>query len=83
MSEARSWSRAEPVERQSGKPGPTGKPAERMALRSGGKAKLNSASALANSGSDSPGKTWAPEFFKWLMTLSARELKERRLLRGG
>lgn len=55
LSEARSCSRAEPVERQSGKPGPIGNPAERIALRSGGKAKLNSASALANSGSDNPG----------------------------
>uniref|UniRef100_A0A2P2N7S1 Uncharacterized protein n=1 Tax=Rhizophora mucronata TaxID=61149 RepID=A0A2P2N7S1_RHIMU len=59
-SEARRWSRA-PAERQSGKPGPTGKPAESIARRSGGKEKPNSASARANSASDRPGWTWIPE----------------------
>lgn len=52
--EERRWRRAEP-ERQSGKPGPTGRPDARMALRSGGNAKPNSASARANSASDKPG----------------------------
>lgn len=81
--EARRWSRAEPPERQSGKPGPTGKPAERTALRSGGKGKPNSASARANSASDKPVWTWIPEFLRWVMTLSAREVKERRPVRTG
>lgn len=69
--------------RQSGKPGPRGKPAERMARRSGGKTKPNSASALANSASDRPGWTRMPEFFRWVMTLSANEEKETRPLRTG
>lgn len=55
-SEARRWSRA-PAARQAGKPGPTGKPAERTARRSGGKTNPNSASARANSASESPGCT--------------------------
>ncbi|MFS7947478.1 hypothetical protein Hanom_Chr06g00548751 [Helianthus anomalus] len=80
---ARSCCRADPVDRQSGKPGPTGNPAERMALRSGGNAKPNSASALANSLSDNPGWTWIPEFFKWVKTLLDKDVKEMRLLRGG
>ncbi|MFS7962761.1 hypothetical protein Hanom_Chr09g00847111 [Helianthus anomalus] len=65
------------------KPGPTGNPAERMALRSGGNANPNSASALANSLSDNPGWTSIPEFFKWVKTLLDKDVKERRLLRGG
>ncbi|CAI0553620.1 unnamed protein product [Linum tenue] len=81
-SEARRWRRA-PWERQSGNPGPTGSPAERTARRSGGKEKPNSASARANSGSDRPGWTWIPELRRWVMTLSAREEKERRPLRTG
>lgn len=78
----RRWSRA-PGERQSGKPGPTGRPAESTARRSGGKEKQNSASARANSASERPGWTWTPEFLRWVRTLSAREEKERRLLRRG
>ena len=80
--EARRWRRA-PAERQSGNPGPTGRPAERTARRSGGKAKPNSASDRANSDSVRPGWTWMPELRKWVITLSANEEKERRLLRGG
>ncbi|KVH92529.1 hypothetical protein Ccrd_005433 [Cynara cardunculus var. scolymus] len=80
---ARSCCRADPAERQSGKPGPTGKPAERRALRSGGNANPNSASALANSLSDNPCWTCTPEFLRWVKTLSAREVKEMRLLRAG
>ena len=69
--------------RQSGKPGPTGSPAERTARRSGGNAKPNSASERANSASERPGWTWIPEFRRWVKTLSAREEKERRPLRAG
>lgn len=50
------WRRA-PGERQSGNPGPTGRPAWRTALRSGGKANPNSASERANSESFNPGWT--------------------------
>lgn len=64
--------------RQSGKPGPRGKPAERTALRSGGKEKPNSASARANSASVKPGWTWMLEDLRWVMSLVAREVKERR-----
>lgn len=77
------WSREVPAARQSGKPGPIGKPAESIALRSGGKAKPNSASARANSESERPGWTWTPDCLRWVITLSAREVKERRLLRAG
>lgn len=62
--------------RQSGKPGPRGRPEERTARRSGGKAKPNSASARANSASERPGSTWTPEDLRWAMRLSAREAKE-------
>lgn len=81
--EARSWKRDGPADRQSGNPGPSGNPAERIALRSGGKPNPNSASARANSDSLKPGWTCTPEFFRWVSTLSAKEVKERRLLRGG
>lgn len=69
--------------RQSGKPGPTGSPAERTARRSGGNAKPNSASERANSASERPGWTWMPEFRRWVKTLSAREENERRPFRAG
>ena len=69
--------------RQSGKPGPTGSPAERTARRSGGNAKPNSASERANSASERPGWTWIPEFRRWVKTLSAREENERRPFRAG
>ena len=69
--------------RQSGKPGPTGRPAERTARRSGGNAKPNSASERANSASERPGWTWMPEFRRWVKTLSAREENERRPFRAG
>lgn len=83
-SEARSWIREGPTERQFGNPGPTGKAAERTALRSGGKEKPNSASAKANSEGDKPGWSRILEFLRWVMSLSAREVKEKRLLlRGG
>lgn len=74
---ARRWRRA-PEERQSGKPGPRGRPAWRTALRSGGKANPNSASERANSGSVNPGWTWIPEDLRWVMRLEAREGRERR-----
>lgn len=81
--EARSRWRVEPDDRQSGNPGPSGRPAARIALRSGGKANPNSASALANSTSDKPLFTWTPEFFRCAMTFPATELKSRRLCREG
>lgn len=80
--EARRCRRA-PGERQSGKPGPTGKPAARTARRSGGNEKPNSASARANSSSERPGCTCMPELRRWVMTLSARDENERRPLRTG
>lgn len=81
-SEALRWRRA-PAARQSGKPGPTGNPAERMALRSGGNANPNSTSARANSDSDRPGWTWIPELLRWDVTFSAKEENERRPFRIG
>ncbi|MFS8034642.1 hypothetical protein Hanom_Chr17g01583511 [Helianthus anomalus] len=54
-----------------------------MALRSGGNVNPNSPSALANSLSDNSGWTWIPEFFEWVKTFFDKDLKERRLLRGG
>lgn len=70
-------------ERQSGKPGPTGRPEDRTARRSGGKAKLNSASTRANSASERPGLTGMPELRRWQMTFSEMEEKERRPSRMG
>lgn len=67
-----------PAARQSGNPGPTGKPADRTALRSGGNANPNSASARANSDSDKPGWTWIPELLRWVIRFSAKEEYERR-----
>lgn len=70
------------MDRQSGNPGPTGMPAARIARRSGGKTKLNSASARANSASERPGWTSTPELWSWVMTLSTTEENENKPLRS-
>lgn len=75
------WARAL-GDRQSGKPGPRGRPVWRTALRSGGKVNPNSASARANSGSDNPGWSSVPEDWSRVMSLEAREEREIREGRG-
>ncbi|KAK9109197.1 hypothetical protein Sjap_017257 [Stephania japonica] len=62
---ARRWGREAAGDRQSGKLGEEGEVVERMARRSGGKAKLNSASARASSGSERPGRRGMEELRRW------------------
>ncbi|CAI9782268.1 unnamed protein product [Fraxinus pennsylvanica] len=63
--------------------GPRGKPADGISLRFVRKVNLNSSFANANFPSDIPCRTRMPEFLRWLMTLSIKELKDRRLLYSG
>lgn len=79
---ARRGSRDPAAARQSGNPAPTGRPAARMARRSGGNAKPKSASVRANSASERPGWTGMPELRRWVMTLLARDENENRPLRS-
>lgn len=69
--------------RQSGKPGPEGRPRERIARRSGGKGKPSSASVRARSVSERPGRIGTPEEQRWARRDSARGVRGRRPLRVG
>uniref|UniRef100_A0A0A8ZMV7 Uncharacterized protein n=1 Tax=Arundo donax TaxID=35708 RepID=A0A0A8ZMV7_ARUDO len=68
--------------RQSGNPGPEGRPAAKTARRSGGNANPISASARASSASVSPGSTATPDARRWASTAAAREPNECSPCRG-
>lgn len=63
-------------ERQSAKPGPVGRKVEKIARRSGGKMKLNSASSLANSASVRPGRNLTLELMRWVLTVVHKSVKD-------
>ncbi|KAK9097077.1 hypothetical protein Sjap_022574 [Stephania japonica] len=64
-------------ERQLGKPGPTGRPSERMERRSGGKTKLKADSMVENSRSVRPSRTGTPRDLRWEMRFFTYAAKEK------
>lgn len=68
-------------ERQLGKPGPNGKPIERIARRSGGNVKFPKDSTAENSSSVRPHATWTSEDLRAAITVLAYAAKEKQTLR--